>query len=209
VQIGIIDYGMGNLRNVEKAFEHMGIPAHISSAPGSLTAADGLVLPGVGAFGDAMDNLRAAGLTALIHDRVAAGTPFLGICLGMQLLFESSTEMGQHTGLGVVPGQVLRFTGDLKVPHIGWNQLDIVPDRAQDPVLASIPNHSYAYFVHSYHVVPADPGCVLTTTRYGIDFVSMVALDNVYGAQFHPEKSQEVGLRLLQNFAGIVEKTGP
>lgn len=208
MKIGIIDYGMGNLRNVQKAFEHMGIPAHISSAPESLVAAEGLVLPGVGAFGDAMDNLRAAGLTSLIHERVAAGVPFLGICLGMQLLFESSTEMGEYEGLGILPGQVVRFAGDLKVPHIGWNQLDIVQDRARDPFLRGIPDHSYAYFVHSYHAVPAESACVLATTDYGIDFVSMVGSDHVYGAQFHPEKSQEVGLRMLRNFAAIIERTG-
>ncbi len=207
--IGIIDYGMGNLRNVQKAFEHIGIPAHISALPGSLGAADGLVLPGVGAFGDAMDNLRVGDLVALIQERVAAGVPFLGICLGMQLLFESSTEMGQHQGLGILAGQVVRFSGDLKVPHIGWNQLDIASNRVQDPILRGIPDHSYAYFVHSYHVVPAEPACILTTTDYGTDFASMVGRGNVYGAQFHPEKSQEIGLRLLQNFGAIVERAGP
>ncbi len=207
--IGIIDYGMGNLRNVQKAFEHIGIPAHISALPGSLGAADGLVLPGVGAFGDAMDNLRVGDLVALIQERVAAGVPFLGICLGMQLLFESSTEMGQHQGLGILAGQVVRFSGDLKVPHIGWNQLDMASNRVQDPILRGIPDHSYAYFVHSYHVVPAEPACILTTTDYGTDFASMVGRGNVYGAQFHPEKSQEIGLRLLQNFGAIVERAGP
>lgn len=205
MEIGIIDYGMGNLRNVQKAFEHIGMPAHISASPRSLSVADGVVLPGVGAFGDAMRNLHAADLVALVRERVAAGVPFLGICLGMQLLFESSNEMGQHEGLGVLAGQVVRFAGDLKVPHIGWNQLDVAPDRAHDPILGGIPDHSYAYFVHSYYVVPAQPSCILTTTSYGIDFVSMVGSDNVYGAQFHPEKSQEVGLRLLRNFACIVE----
>jgi glutamine amidotransferase len=209
VAIGIIDYGMGNLRNVQKAFEHIGIPAHISALPGSLGAADGLVLPGVGAFGDAMDNLRVGDLVALIQERVAAGVPFLGICLGMQLLFESSTEMGQHQGLSILAGQVVRFSGDLKVPHIGWNQLDIASNRVQDPILRGIPDHSYAYFVHSYHVVPAEPACILTTTDYGTDFASMVGHGNVYGAQFHPEKSQEIGLRLLQNFGAIVERAGP
>lgn len=208
MEVGIIDYGMGNLRNVQKAFEHIGIPARISASPATLGAADGLVLPGVGAFGDAMRNLRAASLVAPIRERVAAGVPFLGICLGMQLLFDHSAEMGQHEGLGILPGQVVRFSGDLKVPHIGWNQLDVAPDRSQDPILRGIPDHSYAYFVHSYHVVPAEPACVVTTTSYGIDFVSMVGLDNVYGAQFHPEKSQEVGLGLLRNFAATVERAG-
>jgi glutamine amidotransferase len=154
-----------------------------------------------------MRNLHAAGLAAWIQQRVTANVPFLGICLGMQLLFDSSTEMGQHEGLGILPGRVVRFAVDLKVPHIGWNQLDVSPDRTADPLLRGIPDHSYAYFVHSYHVVPAERACILTTTDYGIDFVSMVGLDHVYGAQFHPEKSQEVGLRILRNFAAIVDGT--
>ena len=208
MEVGIIDYGMGNLRNVQKALEHIGIHARISASPDSLAAANGLVLPGVGAFGDAMRNLRAADLVGLIQERVAAGVPLLGICLGMQLLFESSTEMGRHEGLGILAGHVVRFSGAHKVPHIGWNQLDVNPEGAQDPILRGIPDHSYAYFVHSYYVVPAKPACVLTTTAYGVDFASMVGLGNVYGAQFHPEKSQEVGLRVLENFAAVVERAG-
>ena len=208
MEIGIIDYAMNNLRNVQKAFEHIGVAARIFAGPSSLQSADGLVLPGVGAFGDAMQNLRAADLVKPIQELVGTGKPFLGICLGLQLLFEGSTEMGQHEGLGILPGHVVRFAGDVKVPHIGWNQLDLVPARAEDPLLHGIPNHSYAYFVHSYHVVPADPACVLTTTEYGTDFVSMVGSGNVFGAQFHPEKSQEVGLQLLRNFADAVEREG-
>jgi len=208
VEIGIIDYGMGNLRNVQKAFEHIGVAAQVIAGPAGLEATDGLVLPGVGAFGDAMRNLRAAELIVPIRERVGAGAPFLGICLGMQLLFDSSTEMGEHEGLGILAGQVVRFAGDLKVPHIGWNQLDFAPPRAEDAILHRIPDRSYAYFVHSYYVVPADPACVLTSTAYGFDFVSMVGMGNVFGAQFHPEKSQEVGLQLLRNFAGLVEGEG-
>ena len=208
MEIGIIDYGMGNLRNVQKAFEHIGVPARVSASASSLRAADALVLPGVGAFGDAMRNLRSADLVALIHERVAAGVPFLGICLGMQLLFESSTEMGQHEGLGILAGQVVRFTGDLKVPHIGWNQLDLAPRRVHRSILHGIPDHSFAYFVHSYYVVPADPACILTTTSYGIDFASVVAHENLFAIQIHPEKSQDVGERILRNFlshAGLME----
>ena len=207
MDITIIDYGMGNLRNVQKAFEHIGVTARISSRADDLDRADGLVLPGVGAFGDAMDNLRAARLVNPFHRSVEAGKPFLGICLGLQLLFEESIEMGHHEGLGLLSGRVVRFGNQLKVPHIGWNQLDIAKDKTQSPLLEGIPNHSYAYFVHSYYVAPADQACVLTTTEYGIDFTSVVGQGNVFGAQPHPEKSQEVGLHLLSNFASIVKAT--
>lgn len=201
----IIDYGMGNLRNVQKAFEHIGVLARISSQPADLAAADGLVLPGVGAFGDAIANLRSAGLVEPIREAVAAGKPLLGICLGLQLLFEESEEMGLHRGLGILPGRVVRFDEGLKVPHIGWNQLRIAgTDGPQARLLDGIPDGSYAYFVHSYYVVPADPGCVLATTEYGIEFASVVGIGHVFGAQPHPEKSQEVGLRLLRNYAEIV-----
>jgi glutamine amidotransferase len=206
MRIAVIDYGMGNLRNVQKGFEHIGVDAAISAQASDLQQADGLVLPGVGAFGDAMDNLREARMVDPIRDLVAAGKPFLGICLGLQLLFEESDEMGQHEGLGILSGRVVRFGGDLKVPHIGWNQLDLTAAGEEHPLLRGIPNHSYAYFVHSYYVVPAKADCLLTTTEYGIGFASMVGLGNVFGAQFHPEKSQEVGLRLLRNFADTAER---
>jgi glutamine amidotransferase len=205
VRIVIIDYGMGNLRNVQKAFEHIGIPARISSRGQDLLAADGLVLPGVGAFGDAMHNLRQASLVAPIQQSVAAGKPLIGICLGLQLLFQESTEMGEYEGLGLLAGRVIRFGTELKVPHIGWNQLDFAERAPKSPLLRGLHNHSYAYFVHSYHAVPADAGCVLTTTEYGIDFASMVEHNNVFGAQFHPEKSQEVGLAMLRNYADFVK----
>jgi glutamine amidotransferase len=207
---------MGNLRNVQKAFEHMGIEARISSSPTDLQDADGWVLPGVGAFGDAMDNLRAAGLVEPIRRGVAQGKPLLGICLGLQLLFEESNEMGEHRGLGVLPGRVTRFEDGmqqacqtLKVPHVGWNQFHLTEAGAASPLLAGVPDGSYAYFVHSYYVAPTDPGSVLAMTDYGIDFVSVVGRGSVYGAQPHPEKSQEVGLRLLQNYARIVAERDP
>jgi glutamine amidotransferase len=205
VKTVIIDYGMGNLRNVQKAFEHIGIAAEISSQGQDLLEADGLVLPGVGAFGDAMDNLSDAGLIEPIQRSVANGKPLIGICLGLQLLFQSSNEMGEHQGLGLLPGRVVRFGNELKVPHIGWNQLDFAAQAASSPLLKGLANHGYAYFVHSYHAVPANKGCILTTSSYGIDFVSMVQQENVFGAQFHPEKSQEVGLGILCNFAEIVK----
>jgi glutamine amidotransferase len=206
MDIVIIDYGMGNLRNVQKAFEHIGVLARISSRAEDLDRADGLVLPGVGAFGDAMDNLRAEGLVHPITDNARAGKPLLGICLGLQLLFQESREMGHHAGLGLLPGQVIRFGDKLKVPHIGWNQFDLTQGASTHPLLAGIPDHSYAYFVHSYYVVPTEQDCVLATTEYGIDFASLVSRENVLGAQPHPEKSQEVGLQLLANFAQIVDR---
>jgi glutamine amidotransferase len=202
---------MGNLRNVQKAFEHMGIQARVSSSPGDLERAEGWVLPGVGAFGDAMDNLRRAGLVEPIRQGVASGKPLLGICLGLQLLFEESNEMGLHRGLGVLAGRVTRFEDGmvyagqtLKVPHVGWNQFHLCERGVQSPLLEGVPDGSYAYFVHSYYVVPADPEASLATTDYGTDFVSVVGRGNVFGAQPHPEKSQEVGLRLLRNYARIV-----
>ncbi|MBN1933560.1 MAG: imidazole glycerol phosphate synthase subunit HisH [Anaerolineae bacterium] len=213
MNIAIIDYGMGNLRNVQKALEHIDVAAQISAQPADLEAADGLILPGVGAFGDAMDNLRAAGLIEPIQRHVRDGKPFLGICLGLQLLFEESEEMGYHQGLGLLPGRVIRFAERLKVPHIGWNQLEICEclggetQAAQDVLLGGIADRSYAYFVHSYYAVPSDLSCLLATTRYGVEFASVVGMGNVFGAQPHPEKSQEVGLRLLKNFAAVVQST--
>ena len=204
MNVMIIDYGMGNLRNVQKAFEHIGVEVAISSRVKDLERAAGLVLPGVGAFGDAMHNLDSAGLSGPIRRAVARGIPFLGICLGLQLLFDESEEMGTHSGLGLIPGRVIRFGDQLKVPHIGWNQLDLAPDATESALLDGIPDHSYAYFVHSYYAVPADPACILCTTAYGLPFASIVGRGNVFGVQPHPEKSQEVGLRILQNYAQIV-----
>lgn len=208
----IIDYGMGNLRNVQKAFERIGVAAQISARPADLESADGLILPGVGAFGDAMDNLRAAGLIEPICRLARAGKPLLGICLGLQLLFEESEELGHHQGLGLIPGRVIRFAERLKVPHIGWNQLEICACQddatwaAQNALLAGVPDGSYAYFVHSYYAVPSDLSFVLATTRYGIEFASVVGKDNIFGLQPHPEKSQQVGQQILKNFANLVEQ---
>lgn len=209
VRIRIIDYGMGNLRSVQKAFEHVGAQAVVTNDPAVVEAAQGVVLPGVGAFGDAMRNLERLGLVETIHRVVEAGTPFLGICLGQQLLFESSSEMGHHTGLGILRGQVRRFDEgeaghnfSLKIPHIGWNQIHLCKP---DPLLEGVADGSFAYFVHSYYVAPADPDVILATTDYGIDFASIVGRDHVWGIQFHPEKSQDVGLQILENFVRIVE----
>jgi glutamine amidotransferase len=196
--IAIIDYGMGNLRSVQKAFEHLGYPAVLTREAAVIGKADRVVLPGVGAFGDAMDQLRALRLIEPIHAAIKSGRPFLGICVGVQLLFEESEEMGHHTGLGVFPGKVVRFRISRKVPHIGWNQIHI---QRETPLLAGIPDGSFAYFVHSYYAKPADPSLVLAKTDYEIEFLSIAGRGQVFGIQFHPEKSQEIGLRILRNFA--------
>ena len=207
--IAIIDYGIGNLRNVERAFQYIGAAVQLTSDPGQVRAADGVVVPGVGAFGACAVRLRRGGFEDLVYEVAASGRPLLGICVGMQLLFDGSEEMGEHTGLGLLPGRVLRFpeggldaTGQrIKVPQIGWNQLWHAGD---DPLLASVPAGSYAYFVHSYYCAAAEPSDVIATTDYGIDYVSMVRRGNVWGAQFHPEKSHAVGLQILRNFVAIV-----
>ncbi len=201
--IAIIDYGMGNLRSVQKAFEKIGATARIVPFPRDLANARGIVLPGVGAFGQAMENLRAIGWIEPLRDACARGVPFIGICLGMQLLFESSEEMGRHEGLGILRGEVKRFNGELKVPQMGWNQIHI---QQSSPLLRDVIDGSYAFFVHSYYCVPRDPEIVLATTEYGTEFVSVVGRGNIFGAQFHPEKSQSVGLKMLENFASIVER---
>ena len=196
----IIDYGMGNLRSVQKGFEKVGYDAVISSDPNEVRKADKVVLPGVGAFGDAMHNLREAGMIEAIEETVKAGTPFLGICLGLQLMFESSEEFGLHKGLGILPGHVKLFPPGLKIPHIGWNQAEI---QKEDPILKDIPDGSSFYFVHSYYVEPSDPADITTLTEYGIRFASIASKDNVFGIQFHPEKSSAMGLRILKNFGEL------
>lgn len=200
--IAIVDYGMGNLRSVYKALEHVGAEARIIASPQELPGARAIVLPGVGAFGQAMDNLRAGGWVDPLREACSRGLPFIGICLGMQLLFDSSEEMGQHTGLGILPGEVKRFDGNLKVPQMGWNQVHV---KKPSPLLAKVPDHSYAFFVHSYYCAPRDPSLVIATTDYGIEFASVVGRGSVFGAQFHPEKSQSVGLQMLANLKAMVQ----
>jgi glutamine amidotransferase len=201
--IAIIDYGMGNLRSVQRAFEYVGAEAIVTTDRATIESASAVVLPGVGAFGKAMANLEQAGLTDVIRQVIAQGRTFLGICLGLQLLFEESDEMGLHRGLGIFGGQVKRFEIGLKVPQIGWNQIHI---QRVSPLLEGVADGSYAYFVHSYYVAPADPEMVLATTDYEIDYASTIGRGNVFGIQFHPEKSQAVGLRILRNFTMLVEK---
>ncbi|HID62858.1 MAG TPA: imidazole glycerol phosphate synthase subunit HisH [Anaerolineae bacterium] len=201
--IAIIDYGMGNLRSVQRAFQKVGAEVVITDERETIKSARAVVLPGVGAFGDAMTNLRSQGLVETIERVVERGKPLFGICLGLQLFFEESEEMGLHRGLGFFPGQVRRFDVGLKVPHIGWNQVHI---RRQGPLLAGLADGSYAYFAHSYYVEPTEDDIILATTDYGLDFASIVGQGNVFGIQFHPEKSQDVGLRILSNFVAMVEK---
>ncbi|HSZ54315.1 MAG TPA: imidazole glycerol phosphate synthase subunit HisH [Tepidisphaeraceae bacterium] len=202
--IAIIDYGMANLRSVQKAFEQVGAAAQIISKPEQIDRADKIVLPGVGAFADAVRTLREHQLVDSILNHINRGKPFLGICLGLQMLVDVSYEDGEHLGLGVIKGKCVRFDVDqrlgLKVPHMGWNQLEI---RKPSPILRDLPAGCGVYFVHSYHVVPDDPSIIATTTDYGGDFVSSICRDNLLATQFHPEKSQKVGLQILANFAAM------
>jgi len=207
LDIAVVDYGMGNRRSVEKALEHVGVRASISSDHGELRAAAGLVVPGVGAFPRAMESLRALGLDELLRERVAAGTPVLGICLGLQLAFDSSTERGGAAGLGIVPGEVRALeAGGLKLPHIGWNEVRF--SRPDSPLLESLPSSCAFYHVHSFAPVPATSGDILGTADYGARFVTAVQRGSFYGVQFHPEKSSAAGLRLLANFARICIAAG-
>lgn len=196
--IAIIDYGAGNLRSVRNTLVHLGADVRTARTPDELAGAQKIVLPGVGAFGRGMAALDQAGFVPPLKQAVAAGVPLIGICLGMQFLFEESDELGQHAGLGLLPGRVTRFpAAGPKVPHIGWNQLH---RRRDDPLLAGVADGAYAYFVHSYYVDAGDPEDVVAVTGYGIDFASVVRRGNVCGIQPHPEKSQAVGQRILRNF---------
>jgi glutamine amidotransferase len=196
--IAIIDYDVGNLHNLKNALDFQGIPNRIVREPKELEAAQRIMLPGVGAFRPAIERLRRAGMEPAIRRKIAQGVPFLGICLGLQLLLEMSEEGGPNQGLGLIAGRVVRFRTNLKVPQIGWNQVAL---QRPDPLLEGIPDGSYFYFVHSYHAAIADPADALGLTEYGVVFPAIVRHGNVWGVQFHPEKSQNAGLRLLKNFA--------
>jgi len=202
--IAIIDYDIGNIHSVHKAFKHIGADVIVTSSQADIARADGVVLPGVGAFGDAMANLRKLRLLDPVRRTIEGGVPFLGICVGMQVLFDTSEELGLHQGLGVLPGSVERFGEGLKVPQIGWNQ---IRPQSDHPLLAGVPDGAYVYFAHSYRVVPTNSSIVTATTDYGGSYPSVVASGNVCGIQFHPEKSQRVGLRILGNFAVMAEGT--
>ncbi|SHI07435.1 imidazole glycerol phosphate synthase subunit HisH [Desulfosporosinus lacus] len=201
--IGIVDYGRGNLRSVEKALEKVGFEATIMASPAELSTVNGLILPGVGAFADAMQALEQGGWIEPLTQFARSGRPFLGICLGMQILFEIGEEHGEHTGLGLLTGRVVKFPPGRKVPHMGWNSL-----RLEQPshLLEGIPNESYFYFVHSYYAEPGEKKDIVATSDYGVVFPAVVGKDNVWGAQFHPEKSSPWGLQILTNFGKWVNE---
>ena len=205
-RVAIIDYGVGNLRSVEKAFAAADCEAIVSSNEKDLRAAEKLVLPGVGAFGACMRALSERGFDRLVCERVQEGTPLLGVCVGMQLLFEESEEFGATPGLGLLRGRVRRFSDEvivpqrLVVPHIGWNRIDQI---RENPLFTGVANRSFFYFVHSYYCEPTDQSVVAGETEYGLTYASVVASKNICGVQFHPEKSQDAGLQLLKNFARL------
>ncbi|MBL7161014.1 MAG: imidazole glycerol phosphate synthase subunit HisH [Anaerolineales bacterium] len=199
--IAIINYGAGNLHSVHKAVEYVGGEAVVTSDAQTILSAEKVILPGVGAFQDGMEGLDARGLLPVVKQIAESGRPLLGICLGMQLFFDVSEEQGAHQGLGLLPGQVLAFTKPgMKIPQIGWNQLEITSNF---PLLKNIPNEAYVYFNHSYYCQPKNQAHVIATTDYGSQFASVVLSKNIYGVQFHPEKSQKVGLQILKNFVEL------
>ena len=197
-QVAIIDYGVGNLRSVEKAFVATGVDAIVTSDEHELRDADRLVLPGVGAFAACMSALCERGFDRLVSEKAAAGTPLLGVCVGMQMLFEESEEFGPTAGLGLLRGRVRRFSDQLLVPQVGWNQ---IKQQSAHPLFRSVSDEAFFYFVHSYYCEPAQTEIAIGETEYGVNYASVVARDNLAGVQFHPEKSQAVGLKLLHNFA--------
>lgn len=206
--IVILDYGMGNLRSAQKGLEKAGHEAVISEDPDALSEADGIILPGVGAFKDCFLGLESRGLVEPLQSAVTAGIPLLGICVGMQLLFEESDEGEGSPGLGILPGRVVRFSGaapELKVPHMGWNQLNPVQGR-ECPILSKADEQPYVYFVHSYFAVPTQEEHIYATTQHGEIFPSVVGTGHVFGLQFHPEKSQAAGIEILKSFGDYVDK---
>jgi glutamine amidotransferase len=207
--IAIVDYGMGNLRSVHKALERVDYDAQVTADPQGVMDATKIILPGVGAFRDCMRNLEEFRLLKPMIRSIEAGKPFLGICLGLQLLFEESDEFGLHKGMGILPGRVTRFPEDIQdldtnqpypIPHMGWNTIEI---KKESPLFSGIESGAFFYFVHSYYALPHNPTDIAATTPYGIEFASAVQRDNIYAVQFHPEKSQAVGLRLLKNFGRL------
>lgn len=203
--IAIIDYGAGNLQSVKKAFDFIGAESVITDNPEIINACDRILLPGVGSFGDAMDSMAKSGLVDTVKQNALSGKPFLGICLGLQLLFEESEESPGVKGLGIFKGKIKKFSSDmgLKIPHIGWNSLEI---KQKDGIFKNIPENSYVYFVHSYYLHAEDKNDIAAITNYGIDFHSAVGKNNIFATQFHPEKSGDVGLQILRNFASMEVK---
>lgn len=198
--IAIVDYGMGNIHSVQKVVESFGVKSFIANEASELINAEKVILPGVGAFADAMNELEKRNLKSAIAESIKNKKPFLGICLGLQLLFDQSFEAAGLKGLGIISGVVSRFNniGNLKIPHIGWNQIH--KTKSQCPLLNNIPSGAYVYFCHSYYVVPEDKDVISATTDYGTDFASVISKENIFGMQFHPEKSQDIGLKILKNF---------
>ena len=214
--IVVIDYGLGNLRSVAKALELAGAEVIVTNEPKKINDATAIVFPGVGAFSKGMENLEKLDILPVLLKSIKNGTPFLGLCLGLQLLFTQSEEHGAHKGLDIIKGEVKRFTGKIKVPHMGWNQVkqrtentcptaSVRRGEQRTDLLKGVPDNSYFYFVHSYYVVPEDKSIISTTTDYGIEFVSSIQKDNIFGLQFHPEKSSELGLKLLSNFVSMLK----
>ncbi|MBN2097116.1 MAG: imidazole glycerol phosphate synthase subunit HisH [Candidatus Omnitrophica bacterium] len=200
--IAVVDYGLGNLRSVSKALEGVGAKVSITNQTQDLARASAIVLPGVGAFQRAMENLTQLNIIPAILTAIKQGKPFLGICLGLQVLFSQSEEHGQCKGLGIIPGKVKKFAPGVKIPHMGWNniKLKIKNEKLKMNLFENIPDNSYFYFVHSYYVEPKDKSVIAATTEYARDFVSAVNKDNIWGVQFHPEKSEKLGLKILENF---------
>ncbi|MFX1293844.1 MAG: imidazole glycerol phosphate synthase subunit HisH [Promethearchaeota archaeon] len=202
VKLAIINYEMGNLKSISCGLEKVGAIVEITKNEKVIIESDGIVIPGVGAFGDAMKNLSA--LQPLILEQINMGKPFLGICLGFQLIFDESTEFGRHDGLGILKGRVVKLPETVVIPHMGWNQ--IIIQNFENPIMEGIYNKSYMYFVHSFYPIPHDPEIIVATTDYGIEFPSIVGRDNIFATQFHPEKSSTAGLQILRNFLNYIKK---
>ena len=201
--VAVIDYGLGNLRSVSRALESVGGCADVTGDPARLSKAHGLVMPGVGAFYHGIRNIRDLNLVDAIRENINEGKPFLGICLGLQLLFTETEEHGRHKGLNIIKGKVLKFPAGPKIPHMGWNSVRLEPDNPAARLFMGIPDGSYFYFVHSYYVQPENADVIAARTEYGIEFVAAVARDNVYATQFHPEKSSTLGLKVMENFVSL------
>jgi len=201
VHIAIVNYEMGNLKSISSGLKKVGATVEITNERKPLIEADGIVIPGVGAFGDAMKNL--AELKPQIIEQIVAGKPFLGVCLGFQLIFDESEEFGLHEGIGLLKGRVIKFPNTVVTPHMGWNQILI--QQGDNPLMEDVPDRSYMYFVHSYYPVPKNPEITVATTNYGIEFSSVVGRDNIFATQFHPEKSSAIGLKILSNFLKFIK----